>query len=39
MKKSDEEEWKEMLNEQYRTAFDEKCRKMKTYLSHNLNPK
>ena len=28
-----------MLNEQFRTAFDEKCRKMKTYLSRNLNPK
>ena len=39
MKKSDEEERKEMLNERYRTAFDEKCRKMKTYLSCNLNPK
>ena len=39
MKESDEEEWKEMLNEQFRTAFDEKCKKMKTYLSRNLNPK
>ena len=27
------------MNEWFRTAFDEKCRKMKTYLSHNLNPK
>ena len=39
MKKSDKEEQKEMLNEWFGAAFDEKCRKMKTYLSRNLNPK
>ena len=39
MKKSDEEEQKEMSNEWFRAVFDEKCRKMKTYLSPNLNPK
>ena len=39
MKKSDKEEWKEMLDEWFRAAFDEKCRKIKTYLSCNLNPK
>ena len=39
-KKNDtEDEHRQILHERLRSAFDEKSRKMKTYLSRNLNPK
>ena len=39
-KKNDtEDEHTQILHEHLRSAFDEKSRKMKTYLSRNLNPK
>ena len=39
-KKNDTEvEHRQILHEHLRSAFDEKSRKMKTYLSRNLNPK
>ena len=39
-KKNDtEDERRQILHERLRSAFNEKNRKMKTYLSRNLNPK
>ena len=39
-KKNDtDNEHRQILHERFRSTFDKKSRKMKTYLSRNLNPK